>query len=387
MYTRIISESLPPEGSAFLFGPRQTGKTTILKSLKSLLYINLLNTDELLLYNKRPSNLYKKIAALKEKIGMIIIDEIQKAPALLDEVQRVIDEYSELHFILSGSSARKLKRGSANLLGGRAEDLKIYPLTLGEIDGNIDISTLIKFGSLPRIVSLISTNKRSFALKLLNSYVSSYLNEEIKAESLVRKLDNFQRFLEVAGHQFAREINMSSLANQALLSDDSVKNYYSILEDTLIGFFLHPYSTSIRKELTKTAKFYFFDNGVTRAIQGTLSGEPSFQEIGYLFEQWVVQEVVRLNNYLSKGLKINFWQTRSRAEVDIVISKGNELVLAIECKSTQHPREKDLSGLLSFKDEYPKVKRVLCAMVDSSIMLGDVQVITPYMLEEIIREI
>lgn len=383
MYARILADTLPPEVSYFLFGPRQCGKTTILNSLSSLIYVNLLASKEFIKYNKNPELLYDEVSALSNKRGLIIIDEIQKVPLLLDEVQRCMDKYADLIFILSGSSARKLKRGSANLLGGRAANLSLYPLSLTELSGDFDLEKVLAFGSLPKISTLLKNQKFNAVKKLLNSYVSTYLTEEIKAESLVRSLDYFQRFLEVAAHQHSRETNFSSLADQAGISPNSVKNYFGILEDTLLGVFLHPYSTSIRKELTKTPKFYFFDNGVTRAVKGVVSTEMTHQERGFLFEQLMIQEVIKINSYYEKDFKLNFWKTTSGAEVDLLISRGREILLAVEFKSSPFPGKRDLLGLKSFREDHPQVPVLLCSPVERARMITEqVKVIPPKQLLE-----
>jgi predicted AAA+ superfamily ATPase len=388
MYKRILQKILPLDISCFLLGPRQCGKTTILKELASTAYINLLNSKVFIKYNRMPSILHDEVTALPNKQGVVIVDEIQKIPVLLDEVQRCMDDFPDLRFILSGSSARKLRRGSANLLGGRAANLSIFPLTSSELAEDFDLEHVIKFGSLPKISSLIAQKKVAAANSLLRSYVSTYLTEEIKAESLVRNLDYFQRFLEVAAHQFAKETNVSEIAEQAQISYSSAVNYFGILEDTLLGYFLHPYATSIRKQLTKTPKFYFFDNGVTRAIRGLVSTDVTNQEEGLLFEQFMVQEVLRVNSYHNKDFKINFWRTTGGAEVDLVISRENQILLAIEFKASPFPRSRDLSGLLSFKEEYPKTPVILCAQVERARMIDDkVKVIPPIEVLKIVEEL
>ncbi len=371
MYARFPEIHSSLKGNCFLFGPRQCGKTTILKELEHIRYLDLLSTDEFLKYNQRPGFLFSEVAALPNKTGRIIIDEIQKVPRLLDEVQRCLDKFPNIEFILSGSSARKLKRGGANLLGGRAVNLSLYPLSILELGSDFSLDSVLAFGSLPKISTLISENNISYVKRLLRAYVSIYLAEEIKAEALVRKLDSFQRFLEVSAGQFAQEINLSDLSDQTLVSLNSVKNYYSILEDTLLGFFLYPYSKSIRTQLTKTPKFYFFDNGVTRAIQGTINIEIGNIERGFLFEQFMIQEAIKINSYFQKDLKLNFWKTSQGAEVDLVISRGAKLLLAIEFKASKFPSKRHLSGLKSFKREHPKVNTVLCAPIDQELLLDD----------------
>jgi uncharacterized protein len=377
MYKRLLEECLHEDISSFLFGPRQTGKTTLLRNLKPDIYLDLFKTKEFIQYNRNPSIFFEEIRANAAHIKFVVIDEIQRVPLLLDEVQRCTDQFPHIRFILSGSSARKLKRGSANLLGGRFADFAIFPLTSIELHTDYNLDLIMRYGSLPKIYTLLKQDQKRSATQLLRSYVSTYLSEEIKAEALVRHLDHFQRFLEVSAQQFAREVNQSEMADQAQISVSSVKNYYGILEDTMIGFFLYPYSTSIRKQLTKTPKFYFFDNGVVRAIQGIVNSEPSNQEKGYLFEQLMIQEALRLNRYFEKDLKMSFWRTTSGAEVDLVFSKGNKIVLAVEFKASPFVASRDLSGLKSFAEEYPDVTKFLCAPVERSRTLENFTVLPP----------
>ena len=385
MYNRTLELVLAENISSFLFGPRQCGKTTILRKLNPDFYLDLLKTSDFVRYNRDPSLLYEEIKAGATQNKFVVIDEVQRVPLLLDEIQRCADQFPEIRFILSGSSARKLKRNGGNLLGGRFANLAIYPLTAEELGSDFHLDRAIRYGTLPKIATLFVDGKNNAAVQLLRSYVTTYLSEEIKAEALVRHLDHFQRFLEVAAYQFAREVNQSDLADQAQISVSSVKNYYGILEDTMIGFFLYPQSTSIRKQLTKTPKFYFFDNGVVRAIQGLLSSEPTNQEKGHLFEQYMIQEAHRINSYYQKDLKLTFWRTTGGAEVDLVFSRGNKIELAVEFKASSIPTTRDLSGLNSFSDEYPKVPKYLCAPIERPRMIGELKAITPQEYFDIVK--
>ena len=188
--------------------------------------------------------------------------------------------------------------------------------------------------------------------------------------------------------QFAEQINFSSLAAESHVSQPTIKNYYSILEDTLIGFFLPPYTRSVRKRLSKRHKFYLFDNGITRAILGSISSPVTSIERGRLFEQWIVQEVRRLNDYYRKDLKMHFWRTNNGAEVDLLLSRGREMLLAVECKSTATITKQDFSGLRSFTDEHPKVDAVICAPVDRDRKVEDsVRIVRPQTLFEMVKSI
>jgi len=369
MYGRVITNCIP-KSSFFLFGPRQTGKTTILESLKPVLNINLLDPGIHLEFSKNPELLKKKIEGLDVKSGLVLIDEVQRVPLLLDVVQMMTGSLPDLHFALSGSSARKLRRGAANLLGGRAVVRSLHPLTMSELGGNFDIDRVLRFGSLPKIYSTAEHGDEDLAGDLLKSYVVTYLQEEIKSESLVRNLQGFQNFLEVAALQFGEQVNFSNIERDTLVSYSAVRDYYSILEDTMIGFFLPPFLRSRRKRMSHAPKFYFFDNGVTRAILGMHRSGVSPLERGRLWEQWFVQEVCRTNDYHRKEWKISFWRTSHGAEVDLVIERGREVLCAIEIKSGKTVSSGDLGGIASFRELYPHVKSYVVHGAGETLNLG-----------------
>jgi len=283
----------------------------------------------------------------------------------------------EIRFILCGSSARKLRYGAANLLGGRAVYRTMHPLTLQELAGDFDLQWVLSYGSLPKICTALKEKKRGEAQDLLRAYAVSYLREEVKAEALVRNLQGFQNFLEVAAANYSEQINFSAASRDCQVALTTVKEYYSILEDTLVGFFLPPYLKSQRKRMSQQPKFYFFDNGVTRALLGTLQDPPTPSEQGRLFEQWVIQEIVRLNEYHQKDWKLHFWRTSHGAEVDVVITRGTRLLYAIECKFKRQPSAGDLSGLRSFHDDHPDVPCLVVAPVVQSYRLGFARVLPP----------
>lgn len=367
MYPRLLSKKIPQRVSFFLFGPRQTGKTTILSSQQSILTLDFLNTEVFLKYSAAPDLLYEEIEQLSKThhgAHMIWLDEVQKVPQILETVHRVLNNFPNFYFALSGSSARKLKRGAANLLGGRAIDLKLHPLTEEEMGEDFNLENAMAFGSLPKIVQLLAFNEQTTAIALLQSYVSTYLKEEIHAEALVQNLQLFQGFIEIAVEYIGKQINFSEVASRASISQHFVKKYFTILEDTLIGYFLQPYGGSTSKQLTKQPKFYLFDNGVSRSIQRVLSKSMSPVERGVLYEQWVVGEVHRHLSYENSEIKTYFWRTRKGAEVDILVCHGSDILLAIECKSNPQITKSDFSGLAAFHKSHPKVPLVLCAPVE-----------------------
>ncbi|MGD8889050.1 MAG: AAA family ATPase, partial [Desulfobacterales bacterium] len=355
MFKRYLQNKLP-ESSFFLFGPRQVGKSTLLHSEKPHLTIDLLDPELQLSYNKSPNLLRQQLDDLAPGENQkILIAEIQRVPKLLDIVHAVMEQRPELLFILCGSSARKLRRGASNLLGGRALYRAMHPLTLNELADDFNLQWVLAYGSLPKIYSTLKQKKITEAQDLLRAYGINYLREEIKAEALVRNLQGFQNFLDIAVSQYGEQINFSSVSRDCQVALSTVREYYSILEDTLIGFFLYPYLKSQRKRMSHQPKFYFFDNGVTRSLLGSLQDSPNAAERGRLFEQWILQEIIRLNDYQQKDWKLAFWRTSHGAEVDLLISRGTKLLYAIECKFTKQLSTSHLSGLRSFHEEHTEV--------------------------------
>jgi len=378
MYKRILKDQLP-KTSFFLFGPRQVGKSTLLKEQKADLTVDLLDPELQLAYNKNPNLLRQQVDEIKTS-STIFIDEVQRVPKILDVIHSLMEQKPKLRFILCGSSARKLRHGASNLLGGRALYRTMHPLTLEELASTFNLQWILGYGSLPKIYSTLKQKKTKEAQDLLRAYVTTYLREEIKAEALVRNLRGFQNFLDVAAAQFAEQINFSGISRDCQIALSTVREYYTILEDTLIGCFLYPYLKSQRKRMSHQPKFYFFDNGVTLAILGTLHDKPSPLEQGRLYEQWIVQEIIRYNEYHQKDWKLNFWRTSHGAEVDVLISRGAKILYAIECKLSAHPSSNDLSGLKSFHEKYPKTPCYIVAPVKHPLRISFVRVIPPTQL-------
>lgn len=294
-----------------------------------------------------------------------MIDEIQRVPSLLNEVHRLIED-SQLRFALSGSSARKLKRGGSNLLAGRADDLRLFPLLPEEIGSAFDLDSALRWGTLPAVWLEDAAGKKN----ILRSYVSTYLREEIQAEGYVRNLPSFSRFLNLAAESIAQEVSYANIARETSVTSKTIREYFGILEDTLVGFLLPPWTRSIRKQLAGSPKFYFFDNGVTNALRENLSDRPNEQALGSLFEQWVIQSIRAVLAYRQFEGSIYFWRARGGREVDVVIAKGSKPVLAIEIKSTRRPDLRDCASLVSFREEYPKVESVLVTRQPRAARLG-----------------
>lgn len=347
---------LPRNANFFLFGPRQTGKSTLIKETfleKNTVFYDLLLSKEYTRLLANPSLFKEEIEAMDKKITHVVIDEIQRVPELLDEVHHLIENSKiKRYFCLSGSSARKLKRTNANLLGGRARIRYLFPLTHIELGEDFNLNHALRFGTLPPVY--LSDDKN--AKELLESYVEVYLEEEIKAEAIVRNVGAFVRFLKFASYENGNILNFSNIARETATSHKTIKEYFQILEDTLIGFFLLPYSKSIRKRLVKHPKFYLFDTGVKNALsrQLSLELEPGNKDFGDAFEHFVITEMVRLNRYRKTNYEFSFYRTSANAEVDLIIESPDRTIYAIEIKSSENPASSDFEGLKSFLEIQPK---------------------------------
>ncbi|MBI5594670.1 MAG: ATP-binding protein [Elusimicrobia bacterium] len=343
--------------SAFLFGPRMTGKTSLLRELNAGLRLDLMDPELELRLKRSPGLFWEQLSALAPR-SLVVVDEVQRVPALLDYVQKGIEEKGLL-FVLSGSSARKLKRGGANLLGGRAKDLKLHPLTRGELGGRFDAGTACRFGTLPGVARFLAQGDEGEARSVLRSYATTYVKEEIQAEALTRNIGAFQRFLEVAVQGNAQVLEFANISRECAVPSSTVKEYYSIVEDTLLGGFLWPWDRSERKKARP--KFYFFDCGVVRALQNRLNDPPTPAELGFLFETWFVGELRRLRDYAEKDHEFSFWREGGH-EVDLLVTGGRGPLLAIELKTGNAPVP--VHSLRAFKARFPKVPLVVASLGD-----------------------
>lgn len=356
-----ISRILGAAGSALLLGPRGVGKTHLLRGwteeAPDTLAIDLLDPESHLRYLRDPALLKGEIeSSIRRRAGVtkqplrVVIDEVQKVPALLDVVHLVYErDRAKVQFLLSGSSARKLKRGGANLLAGRLLGLRLFPLTFREWDGLLDRSLLL--GTLPGVAVDNPDPART-----LRSYVHTYLKEEVLEESLVRKVEGFSRFLEVAANYHGEILNAKEIGRAADVSTNTVLAYLQILEDTLVAFRVPGWSASVRKQLRTSPKLYLFDNGVASALRGELRLEITERtsRYGKLFEGFVMQEAYRLNEYEQLDLKLSYWRTNNGREVNLVFSRGvGPPLAAVEIKSASAPDRSDVASLLSFAEEYP----------------------------------
>ncbi|MCX6124969.1 MAG: AAA family ATPase, partial [Proteobacteria bacterium] len=357
-FQRVIDLSRLQKSSTFLFGPRMTGKTSILKAIDQAVYINLLDVKLQLDYRTNPSAFWEQLNAIP-KSSLVIIDEIQKIPELLDVVQMAIDDLDH-RFILSGSSARKLRRSGANLLGGRAIEELLFTLSSEEIDNRISLERVLQFGSLPRICSLVMANAYDEARDILYAYSSLYIRDEIQAEALTRNIASFTRFIQIAAQSHGHVIEYSNISESSKVPATTVKEYFSILEDTLIGCFLWPWDRSERRKARP--KFYLFDPGVVRAMQNRLNDPPTGQELGFLFEGWFIYEVKKINHYFRKRLSLDLWRDGD-LEVDLLVRDSSGRGFAFEIKSGL---VKDVSPTVrsKLKRDFPDLALSIVSLTD-----------------------
>ncbi len=349
-----IKKILGQHRSALLLGPRGVGKTRLskefIKTCSLFLEINLLHHDLFTRYVTQPSLFRHEVEfhLRPNALLTVFVDEVQKIPALLDEVHGLLEEHKgRVRFLLTGSSARKLKRGGANLLAGRAWTLKLHPLTHREC--SLDLARALQFGTLPAMYLEEEMPERT-----LKTYVETYLREEIMQEALVRRLDGYVRFLDMAGQMNGEPLNFAALARESGVTTKTIQGYVDILVDTLVVFRFDAWTRSVRKQLRHSPKIYFFDCGVLNALSGELGTElkKSSYRYGKLFETFIVQEMVRLNDYMDAGFRFYYWRTNTGLEVDVVLSRGHaHPPIAIEIKSKPSPGASDLHALISFAAE------------------------------------
>lgn len=339
--SRILNlPDLLSKKSHFLFGPRATGKSYLIRQQfdKDILVINLLKSDVYRQLSVNPENLESMVRA-NSRQDIVVIDEVQLIPELLNEVHRLIEE-EKIKFLLTGSSARKLKRGGANLLAGRAREAKLFPLTYREIK-NFDLKKYLHFGGLPYVY--LSDEP----IEDLHDYVDTYLQEEIKAESVVLKLQAFSRFLETSAITSGCMLNFASLSSDVGISATTIREYYTILEDTFIGFFLPAYAKTKKRKPVSTAKFYYFDIGVRNILAGVHSVPENTDAFGQLFEHFIALELRAYLSYHKIRKPLRYWQSKHGQEVDFII--GDDI--AIEVKSSRNIQDKHLKGLKVFSEE------------------------------------
>jgi len=368
--TRMLDMKLPDKQSAFLWGARKTGKSTYLreKFSDSIVY-DFLKTDVFFELSKNPSLLRERLLA-KEAAELkkpIILDEVQKVPQLLDEVHWLI-ENKGLRFVLCGSSARKLKKGHANLLGGRAWRYELFPFVSHEI-GKVDLLHVLNHGLIPHHYLQNDENCK----KSLAAYVQNYLREEVFAEGLTRNIPAFSRFFDAFGYSHGEMANYCNIARECGVDSKTVKEYYQILIDTLLAIRVEPYKKrQSRQVITKASKYYLFDVGVAGFLTKRHIAEQKGAEFGKAFEHFLLMEIVAYRSYTGKDFSINFWRTKSGLEVDFVLGKGEA---AIEIKGSGHIDKKDIYGLNAFTEAFSPKKSVLVCNEKEKRMHGKIIVV------------
>lgn len=351
MYKRLLKLDNENGDSFFLWGARQTGKTTwLLDQYPESKFYDLLRPAEFERLLRNPELLSQELDGCDEN-DIVIIDEIQKLPQLLDEVHYLMQRKG-IRFILSGSSARKLKRVGTNLLGGRASREQMYPLVSAEIP-DFDLLRAINNGMIPRHYMVLNPRQR------LRGYIGVYLDEEIRAEALTRNLSAFSRFLEVAAKCDGEVLVYKNIAQDCGIDHRTVKEYFSILEETLIGYFIPAFTNSTKRRTISSPRFYFFDVGVANYLNHRSNMLPGSEDFGHAFEHFVIQELVAYLGYTQSDEKLSYWRTSSGYEVDAIIGNGR---VAIEIKSSEEVKSRHTHGLKAFQEEFPDAKLMVVSL-------------------------
>jgi predicted AAA+ superfamily ATPase len=346
MFRRYLVLPQRPKRSFFLWGPRQTGKSWLLRdTYPKALWIDLLKSDEFIRYRTRPSRLRERVQA--ERAPLVVVDEVQKVPELLDEVHWLIENEGTV-FALCGSSARKVRRGHANLLGGRAIRYELFGLVSAEIGPDFDLLRLLNNGYLP------DHYRSSTAGALLRSYVSDYLKEEVAAEGLVRNLPAFSDFLAAAALADTHLVNAATIARDCGVSAPAVREYFQILVDTLLGRFLPAYRKRPKRRVIQASKFFFADVGVVNRLARRGRVAPRSEVFGKAFENWVFHELSAYNAYHDFAIDLAYWRLASGIEVDFIV---DDVRIAIEAKGSENIHADHLRGLREIKVDHPSVKR------------------------------
>lgn len=347
MYRRIFDiENVLQSKSILLLGPRQTGKSTLVNSIFPKAFnVNLAESDTFRSYLERPELLRQR---LPDNCKYLIIDEAQLLPELFNEAQVIIDRNKSIRVVLTGSSARKLKRGDVNLLPGRIWKRNLHPLVSPEIK-NVPLDQRLLNGGLPAFLESKS------AAEELRNYVGLYLEEEIRAEGLTRSVGNFSRFLKTAALTNAEQINFTSVSNDTGVKLNTVRSYYQILEDTLLGHQLEPYRGTKKRKAVSTPKFYFFDTGVVNGILGRTELIRGTHDYGKLLEQLIFLELKAYVDYQSPQSSIDYWRSLSKLEVDFLINKST----GIEVKASSSVTSKDEIALHSLAEDILGLRKII----------------------------
>lgn len=366
MKQRIVQFDISDD-SIFLFGARQTGKTTLLDNrFADAKTYDLLDRKTYERLQRNPALLEQELAQLPDG-ELIVIDEIPLLPDLLNTIHRLIVKRN-MHFILSGSSARKLKRQGVNTLGGRALPVYLYPLVSAEID-DFDLMKAVNQGMLPRHYLADAP----VAWRRLQAYISVYLKEEIQAESLVRNLHGFSRFMEVAALTDGEMVNYTNIASDCGIDKNTVQEYFTILEDTLIGYMVPAYTKIIKRKLRQAPKFYYFDVGIPNYLLGRRGLQPGSADFGHAFEHLLIQEIIAYLGYNGyERNTLSYWHTYNGYEVDAVLGDAK---VAIEFKSCIEVQSRHLTGLKAFKEEHPEARLIIVSLDEAPRMFNGVEVL------------
>lgn len=364
MLERILKLEEIQDDSLFLWGSRQTGKSTLLRALfPQAQYYDLLKSDMRMAFQLRPSLLREECEMLDEG-EIVIVDEVQKVPALLDEVHWLI-ENKGLRFILSGSSARKLRRSGANLLGGRALRRTLFPLVSAEIP-DFNLTRALNNGMLPRHYLVENPTNR------IQAYIGDYLQQEIIEEAVIRRLDAFTRFLQIAALSNTEVVNYTNIAQECGVSAKTVKEYFMILEETMLGFFLPAYTKVVKRRVIHAPKFYYFDVSIPNHLLRRIPLQQGTDYYGHALEHFVIQELRAYLSYRHSNRQLSYWHTQdNKYEVDVVI--GNAEV-AIEVKSSKSVTSSDTRGLRVFGEEYPNAKLILLSQEERPRLHNNIEI-------------
>lgn len=366
MIERLLKIIDAREESVFLFGARQTGKTTLLlKLFPDCKFYDLLETDTYERLKRNPSLLRQELTFASDN-DIVIIDEIQLIPELLNEIHWLITRQG-IHFILSGSSARKLKRKGVNTLGGRAVRNVLYPFVSKEIP-DFDVIRAVNTGMLPSFY--LTTNSRQL-IKRMQAYIAVYLKEEITAEALVRKLSSFNRFLEVAALTDGEIVNYNNIAQDCGVDAKTVKEYFSILQETLIGYMIPAFRRTVKRRLNQAPRFYYFDVSIPNYLLHRHDMQPGGEDFGHAFEHLIIQELIAYMGYHDLENCLSYWHTYSGYEVDAILGDAK---VAVEIKSAKEVQSKHLKGLKAFREEHPQARLIIVSLDTNPRLINDVEV-------------
>lgn len=368
MFTRTLR---PPSGAFFLFGPRGTGKSTWVRDrFPRALIVNLLTQENTVRFEHEPG-LLRALVTARAKNDWVVIDEVQRVPKLLDEVHYLMEEEGYKRFVLTGSSARKLRRGAANLLAGRAVLRNLYPLTTAEMANSVPLDQLLRYGSLPLSVTASADDARE---DFLRAYATTYLAEEIKAEGLVRDLGSYSRFLEVAALAAGQRTNISGLARDASVSRETIRGYFDVLIDTLIADWLPAYRPRAKVKETVLPKLYWFDSGVLNAASRAFDQPLPADWDGILLEHLLLHEMRAYLHYSNVKGSLGYWATHGGTEVDFVWWHGAKMA-AIEVKSSKRFRPEYTKGLRALSENVPVAAAYVVYRGEDELLVDGVRVL------------